>query len=119
MRCHADQDCTHSWRVSSDFRRFRILSSREKLIVLLHVKVIGAWEVRAARKLDGQLGVVENVKDIRHHSLFINTDTKNLTAFVHANDTARGLKLCGDEYGLARNAVHAQFMYRQTPDSRS
>ena len=115
MRYRADQDCTHPQRVGSDFRRFRISSSREKLIVLLHVKVIGAWVVRAAHKPDGKLGVVENVKDLWHHSLFINANTKNLTVFVHANDTARGLKLA------VTNMVspEMQFMYRQTPDSRS
>ena len=105
MRSRANEDYTHSWRVGSDFRRFRILSRREKLIVLLHIKVISAWEVCVARKLDSQLGVVENIKDIWHHSPFINTNTKNLTAFVHANDTARGLKLCSDEYGLAQVVV--------------
>jgi hypothetical protein len=85
MRYYTDQDCTHR-ELAAIFAASECCPVAKR-IVLLHVKVIGAWEVRAARKLDGQLGVVENVQDVRHHSLLINNDTKNLTAFVHANDT--------------------------------
>ena len=79
MGCYADQGYTHPQRVGHDFHH---ICSCEKLIVLLHViKVVGAWEVCAARELDGQLGVVENIKD---DGTLACTDTRNLTAFVHA-----------------------------------
>jgi hypothetical protein len=76
------------------------------LLVLLHIQVVCTRQVRSAGELEGEVGIVEGIKDIGDNRLVVDVDTEDLTLLVDTNHTVSGFVFRSDKDGLARDAVH-------------
>lgn len=97
---------TYPWGVCSDFSCLTVILRSKQLTELLQIQIIRSREICATRKFDSQSGITEGIENVRDDVLFRDTDTKDLTFTIDANDSTRGFVICSDEDCLAGNAVH-------------
>ena len=97
---------THPWRVRRNLRSLSILTTLEQGLILLDVQIIRAWQVRATRKLEWELSVVQGRKDIGNDGRLVDVHAEDLALLVNTNNAVGHFVLRSDEDILAGYTVH-------------